>query len=337
MLAFTGLEALARWRPDARPVPAEADRVWRAAVADGCAVVIDVAGPVPLAVEGARLAALAAGQPVPPPHEDPDVRAEVEAAVAAEPLIAGFSLAPGPQSRGRRPRRPAAPGRQPGRGLAARGEPRRQPHRRPAGGPAAPRRRVQRRARPHRIMTMFRWLTAGESHGRALVAICEGVPAGVRVSTEDVAAALARRRAGYGRGARMSFEQDEVELTGGVRHGRTLGGPVAIRIANTEWPKWETVMSPDPVDQAMLDGQARNAPLTRPRPGHADLAGMQKYGHADARPVLERASARETAARVALGEVARRLLSQVLGVEILSHVVALGAGPGAGRRHARSR
>jgi len=171
---------------------------------------------------------------------------------------------------------------------------------------------------------MFRWLTAGESHGRALVAICEGVPAGVRVSTEDVAAALARRRAGYGRGARMSFEQDEVELTGGVRHGRTLGGPVAIRVANTEWPKWETVMSPDPVDQAILDGQARNAPLTRPRPGHADLAGMQKYGHADARPVLERASARETAARVALGEIARRLLSQVLGAEILSHVVALG-------------
>jgi chorismate synthase len=171
---------------------------------------------------------------------------------------------------------------------------------------------------------MFRWLTAGESHGRALVAICDGVPTGVRLTTEDVAAALARRRAGYGRGARMTFERDEVELTGGVRHGRTLGGPVAIRIANTEWPKWETVMSPDPVDAAMLDGQARNAPLTRPRPGHADLAGMQKFGHADARPILERASARETAARVALGEVARRLLSQVLGVEILSHVVALG-------------
>jgi chorismate synthase len=173
-------------------------------------------------------------------------------------------------------------------------------------------------------MTMFRWLTAGESHGRALVAICEGVPAGVRVSTEDVAAALARRRAGYGRGARMTFEQDEVELTGGVRHGRTLGGPLAIRVANTEWPKWETVMSADPVDPDQLEGLARNAPLTRPRPGHADLAGMQKYGFSDARPVLERASARETAARVALGEVARRLLSQVLGVEILSHVVALG-------------
>ncbi|MGD0603826.1 MAG: chorismate synthase [Streptosporangiaceae bacterium] len=172
---------------------------------------------------------------------------------------------------------------------------------------------------------MFRWLTAGESHGRALVAICEGMPAGVRVSTEDIAAALARRRAGYGRGARMAFERDEVELTGGVRHGRTLGGPLAIRVANTEWPKWETVMSADPVPADALDGLARNAPLTRPRPGHADLAGMQKYGFEDARPVLERASARETAARVALGEVARRLLSQVLGVEILSHVVALGS------------
>ena len=171
---------------------------------------------------------------------------------------------------------------------------------------------------------MFRWLTAGESHGRALVAICEGVPAGVRVSTEDIAAALARRRAGYGRGARMTFEQDEVELTGGVRHGRTLGGPLAIRIANTEWPKWETVMSADPVAPDELEGQARNAPLTRPRPGHADLTGMQKYGFDDARPVLERASARETAARVALGEVARRVLSQVLGIKILSHVVALG-------------
>jgi len=171
---------------------------------------------------------------------------------------------------------------------------------------------------------MFRWLTAGESHGRALVAICEGVPAGVRVSTEDIAAALARRRAGYGRGARMTFERDEVELTGGVRHGHTLGGPLAIRVANTEWPKWETVMSADPVATDELDGLARNAPLTRPRPGHADLAGMQKYGFRDARPVLERASARETAARVALGEVARRLLSQVLGIEILSHVVAIG-------------
>ncbi len=172
---------------------------------------------------------------------------------------------------------------------------------------------------------MFRWLTAGESHGRALVAICDGVPAGVLVSTADIASALARRRAGYGRGARMTFEQDEVELTGGVRHGRTLGGPVAIRVANTEWPKWETVMSADPVDPTDLDGLARNAPLTRPRPGHADLAGMQKYGYPDARPILERASARETAARVALGEVARRMLIQVLGVQILSHVVAIGS------------
>jgi chorismate synthase len=171
---------------------------------------------------------------------------------------------------------------------------------------------------------MLRWLTAGESHGRALVAICEGVPAGVRVSTDDIAAALARRRAGYGRGARMKFEQDEVELTGGIRHGVTLGGPVAIRINNTEWPKWEIVMSPDAVDDGELAELARNAPLTRPRPGHADLAGMQKYGHTDARPVLERASARETASRVALGEVARQFLRQALGVEIISHVVALG-------------
>jgi len=172
---------------------------------------------------------------------------------------------------------------------------------------------------------MLRWLTAGESHGRALVAVCEGVPAGVEVTTADIALALARRRAGYGRGARMKFEQDEVELTGGIRHGVTLGGPVAIRIANTEWPKWETVMAADPVDAEILAAQARNAPLTRPRPGHADLAGMQKYGHDDARAILERASARETAARVALGEIARRLLRQVLGAEIISHVVALGA------------
>jgi chorismate synthase len=172
---------------------------------------------------------------------------------------------------------------------------------------------------------MFRWLTAGESHGKALAAICDGVPAGVRVTSGEVAAALARRRAGYGRGARMKFEQDEVELTGGVRHGLTLGGPVAIRVGNTEWPKWETVMSADPVPADELDQQARNAPLTRPRPGHADLAGMQKFGHTDARPILERASARETAARVAVGEVARRLLDQALGVQIVSHVTALGA------------
>jgi chorismate synthase len=171
---------------------------------------------------------------------------------------------------------------------------------------------------------MVRWLTAGESHGRALVAVCEGIPAGVQVTSADIADALARRRAGYGRGARMKFERDEVELTGGVRHGVTLGGPLAIRIANTEWPKWEQVMAPDPVPADELAEQARNAPLSRPRPGHADLAGMQKYGFTDARPVLERASARETAARVALGEVARRTLGQVLDVTVLSHVVALG-------------
>ena len=171
---------------------------------------------------------------------------------------------------------------------------------------------------------MLRWITAGESHGRALVAVLEGLPAGVRITTEQVATELARRRAGYGRGARMSFERDEVELTGGVRHGLTLGGPVAIRIGNTEWPKWETVMAPDPVDPAELAGLARSAPLTRPRPGHADLVGMQKYGFSDARPVLERASARETAARVALGTVAQAFLRQTLDVEVLSHVVAIG-------------
>ncbi|HEY8453245.1 MAG: chorismate synthase [Micromonosporaceae bacterium] len=171
---------------------------------------------------------------------------------------------------------------------------------------------------------MLRWLTAGESHGSALVAILEGVPAGVEVTTADLSRELARRRLGYGRGARMSFERDEVEIIGGVRHGVTLGSPVAVRVANTEWPKWRTVMAADPVDPAELAGLARNAPLTRPRPGHADLAGMQKYGHRDARPVLERASARETAARVALGTVARALLRQGLGVEIVSHVVAIG-------------
>ncbi len=171
---------------------------------------------------------------------------------------------------------------------------------------------------------MLRWLTAGESHGSALVAILEGVPAGVSVTTEDVTRELARRRLGYGRGARMTFEQDQVEIIGGVRHGVTLGSPVAIRVANTEWPKWEKVMAADPVDPDELVGLARNAPRTRPRPGHADLAGMQKYGFTDARPVLERASARETAARVALGTVAKALLRQGLGVEVLSHVVALG-------------
>ena len=170
----------------------------------------------------------------------------------------------------------------------------------------------------------MRWLTAGESHGPALVAVLEGAPAGIEVTSADLARDLARRRLGYGRGARMSFEQDEVEILGGVRHGVTMGSPIAVRVGNSEWPKWETVMAADPVDPEVLGGQSRNAPLTRPRPGHADLAGMQKYGHTDARPILERASARETAARVALGAVAKNLLRQVLGIEIVSHVVELG-------------
>ncbi|MGN6607571.1 MAG: chorismate synthase [Jatrophihabitans sp.] len=171
----------------------------------------------------------------------------------------------------------------------------------------------------------MRWITAGESHGPALVAVLDGLPAGVAVTTADLRRDLARRRLGHGRGARMKFEQDEVELTGGVRHGRTMGGPIAIRVGNTEWPKWTTVMSADPVDEAELAELARNAPLTRPRPGHADLAGMQKYDLDDARPVLERASARETAARVALGAVAKAFLKQSLGVEIVSHVVSIGS------------
>jgi chorismate synthase len=175
-----------------------------------------------------------------------------------------------------------------------------------------------------RIADMLRWLTAGESHGQALVAVLEGLPAGVSVTTDDVADALARRRLGYGRGARMKFERDEVTFLGGVRHGLTQGGPVAVEIGNTEWPKWETVMSADPVDPSVLAGQARNAALTRPRPGHADLVGMQKYGFDEARPVLERASARETAARVAIGTVAARFLQQAYGITILSHVVELG-------------
>ncbi|WP_240760007.1 chorismate synthase, partial [Phytoactinopolyspora endophytica] len=164
---------------------------------------------------------------------------------------------------------------------------------------------------------MLRWLTAGESHGPALVATLEGLPADVEITTEDVAAALARRRLGYGRGARMSFEADKVAFLGGVRHGRTLGGPLAVQVDNTEWPKWEKVMAPDPVDPAELEGLARNAPLTRPRPGHADLAGMQKYGFDEARPVLERASARETAARVALGSVAAAFLRQACGIRLV--------------------
>lgn len=176
-----------------------------------------------------------------------------------------------------------------------------------------------------RLAVVLRWLTAGESHGPALVALLEGVPAGVEVTTEEIAGELARRRLGYGRGARMAFEQDEIEVIGGLRHGVTLGSPVAIRVGNSEWPKWRTVMAADPVDSAELAGQARNAPLTRPRPGHADLAGMQKYGHTDARPILERASARETAARVAVGTVAKALLRQSLGIEVVSHVVELGS------------
>ncbi len=172
---------------------------------------------------------------------------------------------------------------------------------------------------------VLRWTTAGESHGRALVAVLEGMVAGVTVTSEDIAAQLARRRLGYGRGARMKFERDQVTILAGVRHGSTLGGPIAVEIANTEWPKWEEVMAPDPVDPAVLSDVARNAPLTRPRPGHADYAGMLKYGFDDARPVLERASARETAARVAAGTVARQFLRQALGVEVLSHVVSIGA------------
>jgi chorismate synthase len=171
---------------------------------------------------------------------------------------------------------------------------------------------------------MLRWLTAGESHGPALVAVLEGLPAGVQVTSKDIQAALARRRLGYGRGARMNFEADELEIIGGIRHGLTLGGPIALRIGNSEWPKWETVMSADPVDPDVLASQKRGEALTRPRPGHADLAGMQKYGFDDARPILERASARETAARVALGEVAAQFLEQAVGATIVSHVVELG-------------
>ena len=172
---------------------------------------------------------------------------------------------------------------------------------------------------------MLRWLTAGESHGPALVAILEGMPAGVEVTTAVIDGDLARRRLGVGRGARQSFEADKVTIQGGVRHGLTQGGPIAIEVANSEWPKWSEVMSADPVAPEILEGLGRNAPLTRPRPGHADLVGMQKYGFDDARPVLERASARETAARVALGSVARAFLLQVAGIEILSHVISIGS------------
>ncbi|MBV8931373.1 MAG: chorismate synthase, partial [Kutzneria sp.] len=172
---------------------------------------------------------------------------------------------------------------------------------------------------------MLRWMTAGESHGPALVGVLEGMVAGVSVTTEDLSVHLARRRLGFGRSPRMDFETDHVEFLGGVRHGLTQGGPIAVRIANAEWPKWEKVMAADPVPGEELVDSARNAPLTRPRPGHADLPGMQKYGFGEARPVLERASARETAERVALGTVARLFLRQLLDVEVISHVVSIGA------------
>lgn len=170
----------------------------------------------------------------------------------------------------------------------------------------------------------MRWLTAGESHGPALVGIIEGMPSHVEVNTRDIDEDLRRRRLGFGRGARQNFEADKVTVLGGIRHGLTQGGPIAIHIANSEWPKWEKVMSADPVPVEEIENLGRNAPLTRPRPGHADLVGMQKYGFDDARPILERASARETAARVALGAVARRFLRQVGEIEILSHVVSIG-------------
>ena len=181
---------------------------------------------------------------------------------------------------------------------------------------------------------MLRWMTAGESHGEALTAVLEGVPAGVRITSEDIRAALARRRLGYGRGARQAFERDELRVVGGIRHGSTIGSPVALQIGNSEWPKWSTVMSADPVDpqELLIDAGtgdereiARNRPLTRPRPGHADLPGMLKYDLPEARPVLERASARETAARVALGAVAEALLGQVAGIRLVSHVVRIGS------------
>lgn len=171
---------------------------------------------------------------------------------------------------------------------------------------------------------MLRWLTAGESHGPALSAIVEGIPAHVEITSKDIDFDLSRRRLGFGRGARQNFEADKITITGGIRLGLSQGGPIAIQIANSEWPKWEKVMSADPVPNAEIKDLARNAPLTRPRPGHADLVGMQKFNFSDARPILERASARETAARVALGAVARAFLKQSIGIEILSHVVSIG-------------
>ena len=170
----------------------------------------------------------------------------------------------------------------------------------------------------------LRYLTAGESHGPALLGILEGLPAGVPYDADALANELARRRSGHGRSPRMSFEEDRFEVLAGVRHGFTLGSPVGVVISNTEWPKWTETMSPDaPADPEALAASGRGAPLTRPRPGHADLVGMQKYGFADARNVLERASARETATRVALAWFARSLLKE-LGIRVLSHVVRIG-------------
>jgi chorismate synthase len=151
------------------------------------------------------------------------------------------------------------------------------------------------------------------------------MPAHIEISTAAIDADLRRRRLGFGRGARQNFEADAVSILGGVRHGETQGGPIALNIANSEWPKWSKVMSADAVNPEELSELARNAPLTRPRPGHADLVGMQKFGFEDARPILERASARETAARVALGAIARAFLRQSVGIEILSHVLSIGA------------
>ena len=172
---------------------------------------------------------------------------------------------------------------------------------------------------------MIRWLTAGESHGPALIGILEGMPSHIKISSKDIDHELSRRRLGYGRGARQNFEADVVTIKGGMRLGESQGGPIAIEVGNSEWPKWEKVMSADPIPESEIKDLARNAPLTRPRPGHADLAGMQKYSFSDARPVLERASARETAARVALGAVAKAFLRQSIGIEIISHVISIGA------------
>ena len=170
----------------------------------------------------------------------------------------------------------------------------------------------------------MRWLTAGESHGPALTAIVEGLPAHIKISTRDIDKDLARRRLGVGRGARQNFEADKITIKGGIRLGISQGGPIAIEVGNSEWPKWEKVMSADPIDDSELEGLARNAPLTRPRPGHADMVGMQKYDFTDARPILERASARETAARVALGAIARAFLEQSVGITLFSHVISIG-------------